>query len=188
MSRNTQEYYNIAILIMSSSLDVIWPPCQVNIVYQCFYFWVSLSLIVYIYTFYNIQNAPSIGQNVCYYVKALLPWCLLIVYLFNLILNSNFSRGNVERLPSHRYHAHGLNFMSFTPSLTQTCRDSIMVDLTKWPLFSLMSPQELSNIRKACVFGTSANEAIYITSDDEVRGNFSTFCHCAVSKHPIELM
>lgn len=45
-----------------------------------------------------------------------------------------------------------------------------MVDVTKWPIFSLMGPQELSAIRKACVFGTSANEAIYITNDDEVRG------------------
>ncbi|XP_056145392.1 RCC1 and BTB domain-containing protein 1-like isoform X2 [Lampris incognitus] len=43
-----------------------------------------------------------------------------------------------------------------------------MADVTKWPLFSLMSPQELSSIRKACVFGTSASEVIYITSDDEV--------------------
>ncbi|XP_020504022.1 RCC1 and BTB domain-containing protein 1 [Labrus bergylta] len=43
-----------------------------------------------------------------------------------------------------------------------------MVDVTKWPIFSLMGPQELSNIRKACVFGTSANEAIYINNDDEV--------------------
>lgn len=45
-----------------------------------------------------------------------------------------------------------------------------MVDVTKWPLFSLMGPEELATIRKACVFGTSANEAIYITNDDEVRG------------------
>ncbi|KAF7666962.1 hypothetical protein LDENG_00085520 [Lucifuga dentata] len=43
-----------------------------------------------------------------------------------------------------------------------------MVDVSKWPLFSLMGPQELSCIRKACVFGTSANEVIYITNDDEV--------------------
>uniref|UniRef100_A0A667YXT2 Regulator of chromosome condensation (RCC1) and BTB (POZ) domain containing protein 1 n=1 Tax=Myripristis murdjan TaxID=586833 RepID=A0A667YXT2_9TELE len=43
-----------------------------------------------------------------------------------------------------------------------------MVDVSKWPLFSLMGPQELSSIRRACVFGTSANEVIYITSDDEV--------------------
>lgn len=45
-----------------------------------------------------------------------------------------------------------------------------MVDVTKWPIFSLMGPQELASIRKACVFGSSANEAIYITNDDEVRG------------------
>ncbi|XP_013130754.1 RCC1 and BTB domain-containing protein 1 isoform X1 [Oreochromis niloticus] len=43
-----------------------------------------------------------------------------------------------------------------------------MVDVTKWPIFSLMGPQELASIRKACVFGSSANEAIYITNDDEV--------------------
>ncbi|TMS06482.1 RCC1 and BTB domain-containing protein 1 [Larimichthys crocea] len=43
-----------------------------------------------------------------------------------------------------------------------------MVDVTKWPLFSLMGPQELSSVRRACVFGMSANEAIYITNDDEV--------------------
>lgn len=76
-----------------------------------------------------------------------------------------------------------------------------MVDLTKWPLFSLMSPQELSTIRKACVFGTSANEAIYITGDDEVRGTlalsclkvqrysiFFQFCHWMVYKHPLKLI
>ncbi|KAI3355838.1 hypothetical protein L3Q82_004401 [Scortum barcoo] len=46
--------------------------------------------------------------------------------------------------------------------------ECIMVDVTKWPLFSLMGTQELSTIRKACVFGMSANEAIYITNDHEV--------------------
>lgn len=96
--------------------------------------------------------------------------------LFKFILNSNFSSSIFEGLSSRRDHAHGLSFMSFAPSFTQTCTVAIMVDLTKWPLFSLMSPQELSTIRKAYVFGTSANEAIYITSDDEVRGNFSSNC------------
>ncbi|KAI4897359.1 hypothetical protein NFI96_017345 [Prochilodus magdalenae] len=43
-----------------------------------------------------------------------------------------------------------------------------MVDVSKWPLFTLMSAQEIASIRQACVFGTSANEAIYITHDDEV--------------------
>ncbi|XP_068123256.1 RCC1 and BTB domain-containing protein 1 isoform X2 [Hyperolius riggenbachi] len=42
-----------------------------------------------------------------------------------------------------------------------------MVDFGKWPLFTLLSPQEVSYIRKACVFGTCANEVIY-TTDDEV--------------------
>lgn len=63
-----------------------------------------------------------------------------------------------------------------TPATDSKC---IMVDVTKWPLFSLMSSQELAAIRKACVFGTSANEAIYITNDDEVRGQRST----SVSTH-----
>lgn len=45
----------------------------------------------------------------------------------------------------------------------------VMVDVGKWPIFTLLSPQEIATIRKACVFGTSANEAIYITHNDEVR-------------------
>uniref|UniRef100_A0AAZ3NND1 BTB domain-containing protein n=1 Tax=Oncorhynchus tshawytscha TaxID=74940 RepID=A0AAZ3NND1_ONCTS len=43
-----------------------------------------------------------------------------------------------------------------------------MVDVEKWPLFTLLGAQVVSRIRQACVFGTSANEAIYITQDDEV--------------------
>uniref|UniRef100_A0A671MRB4 BTB domain-containing protein n=1 Tax=Sinocyclocheilus anshuiensis TaxID=1608454 RepID=A0A671MRB4_9TELE len=43
-----------------------------------------------------------------------------------------------------------------------------MVDVSKWPLFTLLSAQELASIRHACIFGTSANEAIFITHDDEV--------------------
>ena len=52
-----------------------------------------------------------------------------------------------------------------------------MVDVSKWPLFTLMSAQELVSIRQACVFGTSANEAIYITHDDEV-----SYLHAAVKR------
>lgn len=59
---------------------------------------------------------------------------------------------------------------STPPPSPQTQSVCIMVDVTKWPIFSLLGPQELSTIRKACVFGTSANEAIYITTDDEVSG------------------
>lgn len=43
-----------------------------------------------------------------------------------------------------------------------------MVDVSKWPLFTLLSAQELTSIRQACIFGASANEAIYITHNDEV--------------------
>uniref|UniRef100_A0A672ZGY1 Regulator of chromosome condensation (RCC1) and BTB (POZ) domain containing protein 1 n=1 Tax=Sphaeramia orbicularis TaxID=375764 RepID=A0A672ZGY1_9TELE len=43
-----------------------------------------------------------------------------------------------------------------------------MVDVSKWPLFSLLSSEELAKIRQACVFGMSANEAIYITHSNEV--------------------
>lgn len=43
------------------------------------------------------------------------------------------------------------------------------MDVSKWPLFSLLSAQELATFRQACVFGTSANEAIYVTHGNEVR-------------------
>lgn len=62
-----------------------------------------------------------------------------------------------------------LKTVTATLGPTDQC-EHIMVDVTKWPIFSLMGPEELPLIRKACVFGSSANEAIYITNDDEVRG------------------
>uniref|UniRef100_A0A7N6A510 BTB domain-containing protein n=1 Tax=Anabas testudineus TaxID=64144 RepID=A0A7N6A510_ANATE len=43
-----------------------------------------------------------------------------------------------------------------------------MVDVSKWPLFSLLSIEELATVRQACIFGTSANEAIYITHENEL--------------------
>lgn len=43
-----------------------------------------------------------------------------------------------------------------------------MVDVSKWPLFSLLSREVLATIRQACVFGVSGNEAIYITHGNEV--------------------
>ncbi|XP_075873601.1 RCC1 and BTB domain-containing protein 1-like [Nelusetta ayraudi] len=43
-----------------------------------------------------------------------------------------------------------------------------MVDLSKWPVFFLLTPEELASVRQACVFGIAANEAIYVTADDEV--------------------
>lgn len=46
-----------------------------------------------------------------------------------------------------------------------------MVDLSKWPVFFLLTPEELASVRQACVFGVAANEAIYVTADDEVSRN-----------------
>ncbi|KAM9766765.1 RCC1 and BTB domain-containing protein 1 isoform 2-T3 [Menidia menidia] len=43
-----------------------------------------------------------------------------------------------------------------------------MVDVSKWPLFSLLSTEQQATVRQACVFGTTANEAIYITHGNEV--------------------
>lgn len=45
----------------------------------------------------------------------------------------------------------------------------VMVDVSKWPMFSVLTAEERATVRQACVFGTSANEAIYITHGNEVR-------------------
>lgn len=49
-----------------------------------------------------------------------------------------------------------------------------MLDVGKWPVFALLPPEELRLIRQACVFGNAANEAIYVTVNDEV--GFSSTC------------
>uniref|UniRef100_H2LCV9 RCC1 and BTB domain containing protein 2 n=1 Tax=Oryzias latipes TaxID=8090 RepID=H2LCV9_ORYLA len=43
-----------------------------------------------------------------------------------------------------------------------------MLDVGKWPVFALLPPEELRLIRQACVFGSAANEALYVTVNDEV--------------------
>lgn len=43
-----------------------------------------------------------------------------------------------------------------------------MLDVGKWPVFALLPPEELRLIRQACVFGSAANEAVYVTVNDEV--------------------
>ncbi len=42
------------------------------------------------------------------------------------------------------------------------------LDINKWPIFSLLDPEFLAYIKQACVFGSSGNEAILITKDDDV--------------------
>lgn len=46
-----------------------------------------------------------------------------------------------------------------------------MVNLSKAPMFSLLTPEQRASVRQACVFGLSANEAIYVTHSDEVSEN-----------------
>lgn len=43
-----------------------------------------------------------------------------------------------------------------------------MLDIGKWPIFSLCSQEELKLIRQACVFGNAGNEVLYATENDEV--------------------
>lgn len=44
-----------------------------------------------------------------------------------------------------------------------------MLDVGKWPIFSLCSEEELQLIRQACVFGSAGNEVLYTTVNDEVK-------------------
>ena len=43
-----------------------------------------------------------------------------------------------------------------------------MLDVGKWPIFSLCSEEELQLVRQACVFGSASNELLYTTVNDEV--------------------
>uniref|UniRef100_A0A3B5K3X4 RCC1 and BTB domain containing protein 2 n=2 Tax=Takifugu rubripes TaxID=31033 RepID=A0A3B5K3X4_TAKRU len=52
--------------------------------------------------------------------------------------------------------------------LARCCYNYIMLDVGKWPVFALLPPEELKLIRQACVFGSAANEALYVTVNDEV--------------------
>ena len=42
------------------------------------------------------------------------------------------------------------------------------LDVTSWPLFSLLEPEFVATVRLACVYGSSGNEALVITTDDDV--------------------
>uniref|UniRef100_A0A7N8X9I1 Regulator of chromosome condensation (RCC1) and BTB (POZ) domain containing protein 2 n=1 Tax=Mastacembelus armatus TaxID=205130 RepID=A0A7N8X9I1_9TELE len=48
------------------------------------------------------------------------------------------------------------------------CSHPSMLDVGKWPVFALLPPEELRLIRQACIFGSAANEALYVTVNDEV--------------------
>lgn len=61
---------------------------------------------------------------------------------------------------------------------------AVMVDVSKWPLFSLLSSEVRATVRQACVFGTSANEAIYVTQENDVSTNrFKSHTHEGIQCH-----
>lgn len=44
----------------------------------------------------------------------------------------------------------------------------VMTDLEKWLIFSNLDRAFMSTLRLACVFGSSGNEALVVTHDDDV--------------------
>ncbi|XP_061683885.1 RCC1 and BTB domain-containing protein 2 isoform X1 [Syngnathoides biaculeatus] len=53
-----------------------------------------------------------------------------------------------------------------------------MLDVGKWPVFAFLPPEELGLIRQACVFGSGASEALYVTVNDEVFGLGTNYSSC----------
>lgn len=45
-----------------------------------------------------------------------------------------------------------------------------MSDIKRWTIFALLTPDFISKIKRAMVFGTNGSEAIVITEDDQVYG------------------
>lgn len=50
-----------------------------------------------------------------------------------------------------------------------------VTDLSRWPIFSVLETELLATVKKLCVFGSSGNEAIFITDTDDVYA-FGTNC------------
>ncbi|KXJ15070.1 RCC1 and BTB domain-containing protein 1 [Exaiptasia diaphana] len=53
-----------------------------------------------------------------------------------------------------------------------------MADFIRWPIFSLLDTEVLDTIKLACVFGSSGNEAIFVTHDDNVFAIGSNLSSC----------
>ncbi|XP_078613708.1 RCC1 and BTB domain-containing protein 1-like isoform X1 [Branchiostoma floridae x Branchiostoma japonicum] len=58
------------------------------------------------------------------------------------------------------------------------CSNSKQLSVERWPIFSLLDPEFISSIKQACVFGSSGNEAIVITQDDDVYALGSNCSSC----------
>jgi len=64
---------------------------------------------------------------------------------------------------------------SFTASL----------NVDKWPMFSLLEPEFLCQIRMMCMFGTAGNEALLVTRDDDVYAVGSNASSCLGLGEPL---
>ncbi|XP_059161859.1 RCC1 and BTB domain-containing protein 1-like [Physella acuta] len=53
-----------------------------------------------------------------------------------------------------------------------------LMDLSRWPIFSILDVDMLASVRKIFVFGNSGNEAIYITASDDVYAFGSNCSNC----------
>ena len=49
-----------------------------------------------------------------------------------------------------------------------TTLHSVDQSLSKWPIFSLLEDEFLQTLKLVCVFGSSGNEAVVVTHDNEV--------------------
>ncbi|KAK6194794.1 hypothetical protein SNE40_000350 [Patella caerulea] len=67
---------------------------------------------------------------------------------------------------------------SFDANSSRMVSTDHISDLRLWPIFSILDQDMLSSIDKVCVFGSSGNEAVFITKDDDVYAIGSNCSSC----------
>ena len=74
--------------------------------------------------------------------------------------------------------------IQFVFSLVCICTDAVMDTsgstrkLSQWPIFSLLDTNFLSGVKLACVFGSTGNEALVVSHNDEVYALGSNCSSC----------
>ncbi|XP_007186911.1 RCC1 and BTB domain-containing protein 2 isoform X1 [Balaenoptera acutorostrata] len=72
----------------------------------------------------------------------------------------------------------GLDVSKVAKPVQATVSSLKMLDVGKWPIFSLCSEEELQLVRQACVFGSAGNEVLYTTVNDEIFVLGTNCCGC----------
>ncbi|XP_028353112.1 RCC1 and BTB domain-containing protein 2 isoform X4 [Physeter macrocephalus] len=72
----------------------------------------------------------------------------------------------------------GLDVSKVVKPVQATLSSLKMLDVGKWPIFSLCSEEELQLVRQACVFGSAGNEVLYTTVNDEIFVLGTNCCGC----------